>query len=178
MGVTIHYGGYLKDEDSFEPLMARVQGIAADRGWEMLELTGEPEELIRVKGGPDGKVVEYESKVNGVILNPHKDSEWLRLLFDEEGFVQGFVKTQFAPIEIHCQIVEVLDGLQEFLRDFWVVDEGGFWESRDVGALSEKLDFLNRKIAELESPEGQARLKRIMDGEGEQDDWDALRGDG
>lgn len=165
MGVTIHYGGYLKDGDCFEPLMERVRDVVADRGWEMLEVAGDRESLIRVKGGPDGKVVEYESEVNGVILFPHKECEWLRILFDEEGFVQGFVKTQFAPIEIHCQIVELFDRMTEYLRDFWVEDEGGYWESRDVNGLAEKIDFLNKRIRALDTPEGHEKIKRIMEGE-------------
>jgi hypothetical protein len=58
-----------------------------------------------------------------------------------------FVKTQFGPIDGHVALVELLAGLkQEFMPDLEVMDEGGYWEHRDVNELRRKIGFLGRAI--------------------------------
>ena len=58
-----------------------------------------------------------------------------------------WVKTQFGPIEGHVALVELLAGLKkEFMPDLEVMDEGGYWEHRDVTQLRQKIEFLGRAI--------------------------------
>jgi hypothetical protein len=60
------------------------------------------------------------------------------------------VKTQFGPIEGHVALVELLRGIKrEFMPDLEVMDEGGYWEERDVVKLRQRIEFLGRAISML-----------------------------
>jgi hypothetical protein len=60
------------------------------------------------------------------------------------------VKTQFGPVEGHVALVEMLAGIKkEFAPDLEVMDEGEYWERRDLGLLKQKLNFISKAIDSL-----------------------------
>ena len=62
-----------------------------------------------------------------------------------------FVKTQYGPIEGHVALVELFTALKnEFMPDLEVIDEGGYWEHRDLAELKQKTEFLGKAIRMLE----------------------------
>ena len=72
----------------------------------------------------------------------------------EKGELAGppwcFVKTQFGPIEGHVALVELLTVLKrEFVPNLEVHDEGGYWETRDLKALTAKIKQLQSAIDSL-----------------------------
>jgi hypothetical protein len=129
-------------------------------------------------GVDDGVVetayVELNTRWRGLIIEPHPESESLVLMFDPDNgrlmmlmdVADGhslsydlFIKTQFAPIETHVAVCEVLHRLQsEFGRkNLHVNDESGYFDS---GKLEPLLKM--RKIVEdaINNPELVLRLTR------------------
>lgn len=93
-------------------------------------------ELIRVR---NGEVCIYECPVTGVMLSPHPDAEPIRLEFDTDLYMQHFCKTQFAPAQVHVEVIGLLRELAPLMEDFSVEDEGGYWETGDLQHLEEQL---------------------------------------
>ena len=56
--------------------------------------------------------MDYVGPTVGVQLQPHEDSEPLRLEFDCNNFCQDYCKTQFAPVHAHVALVELLRMVQ------------------------------------------------------------------
>lgn len=68
--------------------------------------------------------------------------------FDEPPYC--FVKTQFGTLQGHIAIVHLLDALrQRFCSNLSVVDEGEYYESRDVTQLSQKMHWLRSAISSM-----------------------------
>jgi hypothetical protein len=152
MGITISYRGSLADLDRIEDFEDRVLDLA-------LELGGQ----ARIwRSTNDDKP---QRMVRGVILNLVPGQETTSLLISPEGWLIGlieieeaekgqlderpwcFVKTQFGPIEGHVALIELLTALKkEFIPDLEVCDEGSYWETRDLAALTTKWKFLHAAI--------------------------------
>src|SRR5262249_26471344 len=76
----------------------------------------------------------------GLLLQPHQNCDPLRLEFDSNLFLQEFCKTQYAPIEVHVQIVNLLRHLEPEFSGLRVDDEGEYWSSSDLPTLRRHLD--------------------------------------
>ena len=63
--------------------------------------------------------------------------------FDGEFYIQEYIKTQFAPLEVHISVVELLQCLQPHFIDLQVVDEGEYFETRDKATLESHLNNCN-----------------------------------
>ncbi len=152
MGVTIHYRGSLADLSRVEDFEDRVIDLA-------LAVGGNPR-LWRSANEHD-----TSRMVRGLMIDLAPGQETTSLLVSPEGWLIGimqiedaergtleekpwcWVKTQFGPIEGHVALVELLAGLKkEFIPDLEVMDEGGYWEERDVAKLRQKIEFLGRAI--------------------------------
>jgi hypothetical protein len=103
--------------------------------------------------------------IRGLLVDLAPGQETTSLLLSPEGWLIGLldmeeaergplaeqpwcsVKTQFGPLEGHVALVKLLSGLKkEFMPDLEVMDEGGYWEHRDLGSLRKKMEFLGRAI--------------------------------
>jgi len=102
MGVTIHFEGKLKSEEAFAALLSRVETIAKANTWltEVFEHTEVT--LLRVRDETDW---DYKGPTKGIILYIHEDCDPLRLEFDQDLYIQEFVKTQFAGVRTHIQLL-------------------------------------------------------------------------
>ena len=155
MGITIHYRGAIADLDRIEDFEDRVLDLA-------LELGGQAH-IWRTAADKDPSRV-----VRGVILELCPGQETTSLLVSPEGWLIGlceiedaengklgempwcFVKTQFGTLEGHVALVEMFAALKaEFFPDLEVQDEGGYWETRDVNALAQKMAFLKAAIEQF-----------------------------
>jgi hypothetical protein len=154
MGVTIHYRGSLADLSRVEDFEDRVIDLA-------LAVGGNP----RVWRSADER--DPSRMVRGLMIDLAPGQETTSLLISPEGWLIGlfqiedaerglaekpwcWVKTQFGPIEGHVALVELLAALhKEFMPDLEVMDEGGYWERRDVNELRQKIEFLGRAIHRL-----------------------------
>src|SRR5262249_10737088 len=93
--------------------------------------------------------VDYCGPIDGIVLFPHPDAEPLHLEFDRTLYVQDFIKTQFAPLDVHVRVVELLHSLEPDFEELAVVDEGEFWDSADVQTLRRHVDTINRVLKDL-----------------------------
>ncbi len=166
MGVTIHFEGRLKDEASFEAIMAETRLFCEDRSWPYESINEPHVKLSRVR---DEKDWDYEGSVKGIAVQPHENSEPFRLEFDKDLYIQEYTKTQFAPIEIHIGLVELLSRLQPHFDHLEIIDEGEFFETRDHDTLVKHInrcfEVLDEYLVQEDKYYGPVRLEsnRIAD---------------
>lgn len=166
MGVTIHFEGRLRDADAYDAVVNVARQFADERGWEHEPIKEELTTLKRVRNEEDW---DYESVVTGIVLQPHQNSEPLRLEFDADLFVQDYTKTQFAPRETHVAVVELLKKIEPYFEKLEVFDEGEYFETLDQDLLRQHVDrcfeMMNEYLEQDDKYEGPVRLasKRIVD---------------
>ncbi len=137
-----------------------------ERAWMSQPINEAHVTLKRVR---DEKDVDYAGPVKGIEIQPHEDSEPLRLEFDRDLYVQDFTKTQFAPIEIHVQVVELLHLLIPQFESIEVTDEGEYFETGDLTLLAQHrnrcLEVLDELLAQSDKHSGPVRIagNRIAD---------------
>jgi hypothetical protein len=166
MGVTIHYHGGLDDPARLDAALAMLRTECQQRGWQYHEHDFEargtfetyttrsvPSDLPGMEDGIiETEYVELDTRWRGLIVEPHSDSESLVLMFDpqtgrlmmlmsvDSGKSLSYdlsIKTQFAPVDTHIAVCEVLRRLQrEFGSDsLHVHDESGYFDTGDLEAL-------------------------------------------
>jgi hypothetical protein len=104
--------------------------------------------------------------LRGIIAQPHPESEGVWLTFNQRGELcfyhaqtqsghywkqhGGFTKTQFAPLDIHISVCELLALVRDkYFSSLRVVDEGEYWETRDPARLAHNLGALNALMDQL-----------------------------
>lgn len=151
MGVTIHFSGKLRSRGDLAEIGSIATKWAATWKCEVIDVDEPMKELIRVR---NGEVCIYESPVTGMLLCPHPKAEPLFFEFDSDGYMAHFCKTQFAPVQVHVEIIGLLREMAPHLEDFSVLDEGGYWDSGDRRQLEEKLALLQRLIDAVGNNDG------------------------
>jgi len=169
MGITIHYKGVLKSVEMIDPLLEELADIAETMEWEYTTLDKDlgqanTAELVHDQNGAE---IIGDLPLKGISFSIHKDCERVQLFFDKNGilrdqvqmaFSQGhdeapsflFVKTQFAPPDVHITIVKLLKYLsKKYFAKFDVYDEGDYWETENENILKEKLNFLSKKMDQV-----------------------------
>lgn len=141
MGITISYRGSIADLDRIEDFEDRVIDLSLELGanaqiWRSV-CDDDPRRVVR------GVILDLYpgQETTSLLISPEG---WLINLFEIEAAETGqlgeppwcFVKTQFGPVEGHVAIVELLACLKnEYIPNLEVLDEGNYWDSRDVDAL-------------------------------------------
>jgi hypothetical protein len=152
MGVTIHYRGSLADLSRVEDFEDRVIDLALAVGgnprlWRSAD-ESDPSRMVRglfVDLAPGQETTSLLISPEGWLIGALEIEDAERGALSEKPWCS--VKTQFGPIEGHVALVELLTGLKkEFMPDLEVMDEGGYWERRDLGELRQKIEFLGRAI--------------------------------
>lgn len=145
-GVTIHYEGRAKDAETVQAILRTVRGEAAQRGWQVRDASDKNASLQRVVKEKD---VIYNGPIDGVVVFPAATSDPMYIQLDSNGFMQDFVKTQFAGSAVHVSVVEFLRKLQPHFESLSVEDEGEYWETRDATKLQAHIDKVNSLIDEM-----------------------------
>lgn len=166
MGVTIHFEGFLRNDASVTDLIRGATVFAQQRHWATEEIHSSQVRLTRVIDEQD---VDYEGPVHGVVLYPHEDCDPVRLEVGSDLFVQEFVKTQFAGVGTHQEVIALLRAVEPLFERLTVEDEGELWETSDRELVEKHIDNTNRVIAEYlaEHPGSRSKVKiqggRIVD---------------
>ena len=172
MGITLHFRGRLKNLKGINRLKEDLIDIARIMHWEWDSLD---EDQAKVYAAKSDTAVKFSSGISdhfslkGILLQLHSNCEPLVLFFDKDGWLQTpfslvlvneemppeapyiSIKTQFAPPDIHITIVKLLEFIRNrYIPDLEVIDEGGYWESRDKTRLIEKFTLLNEKMDMVE----------------------------
>ncbi len=165
MGITIHYKGKLNNIDLLDSFCNEIEDIAKDMDWKynLLENDLYKPNSSRIEGG---EIIGH-IPLKGISLSIHKDAESLSFYFDKDGNIRNiismtflsenelsessdFIKTQFAPVQIHITVIKLLKYIKsKYISNLEVTDEGGYWETEDEILLKQKLDFLDEKIDEI-----------------------------
>ena len=146
MGVTIHFDGLTEDLSSQGEILRAIEAFAHAQGWPM-KIIDSP--FVKLKRVIAEENVDYEGPVSGVELQPHANTEPLRFEFDSSYFLQDYCKTQFAPLGVHVQIVELLRSIQPLFQKLDVYDEGEFFETGDSTVLQKHVEACFAKMDEL-----------------------------
>lgn len=166
MGISIHYKGKLNNPDLLNAFCDEIKDIAKDMNWNFNTFNNDLNK-------PNSSYVDGNGHIKGHIpikglnVTIHPKAESLSFLFDKNGNLRNllmmtykngkeseisniFVKTQFAPIEIHITIIKLLEHIKKkYISNLKVIDEGSYWETRDKNILEEKLSFLYKKIDQI-----------------------------
>ena len=156
MGVTVHFEGSLKSDQAFSSLLLRIEEISRAE-----TLLTERFENPQAKLGraSEERPWDYVGPTKGILLYLHEDCEPLRLEFDRELYVQEWVKTQFAGVDTHIRLIQILKDIERFFQTLVVNDEGEYWESENKEALAEHIDRCNEVIAEFAGKNPGSRIK-------------------
>ncbi len=168
MGITIHYRGKIADIGKVKDVCYELNDIAGSMHWPCSSLDEDFSKPMTADLVHDAESVEITGHLplKGVSIKPHPECELFNFYFDKEGNVSSpityimasdgsvkpdkafvFVKTQFAPIDVHITLIKLLKYLKKrYVPNLEVVDEGGYWETDDKELLKEKMDFLSDKI--------------------------------
>jgi hypothetical protein len=188
MGVTIHYHGGLDDPAQLDAALVMLRAECKQRGWpyrahdfsargtfETYSVRSVPSDLPGLDDGiVETDYVELDTRWRGLIIEPHPESEGLVLMFDPSngrlmmlmdvagGHSLSYslsIKTQFAPVETHVAVCEVLHRLQrEFgQKNLHVNDESGYFDSGDFAPLLKMRGIIEEA---MNNPELIQRLTR------------------
>ena len=168
MGITIYYGGMLKNLNNIDTLIDDFSDLAGIMNWECVILNEDwtKPNTARIKISKMKSEITGHLPLKGLEIKLHPACETFDLFFDNKGNLTSpllfafdneekkkkdksfvWVKTQFAPVDIHISIIKLLDLLKhKYVPDLEVMDEGGYWESRDRAKLIKKMDYLNKAM--------------------------------
>lgn len=171
MGVTLHYRGTMDDIEQVTELQSELADIAKILGWSYRLMDDDwavlPNATLVHEHG--FATIKGHLGLKGISLLPTEGGEALSFFMDVNGRLRSImdmippanhrsfpdsawvsVKTQFLSPDVHVWIVGLLKYLQKrYFSNLEVNDEGGFWETGDKVALTEKIRLLNEKIGDL-----------------------------
>lgn len=179
MGITIHYSGKLDDPRVLPPLLTEARHFCFQRRWKYIDVDDRILGIVeRCIPSDDEQVHTQESPIDdtlrGIIIQPHPESESVFLTFNQNGelcfylpqaapghFWENkwlFTQTQFAPLDVHISICELFTLIRDkYFPHLRVVDEGEYWETRDLARLAdnfERVNALDNQIADaLHNPD-------------------------
>ena len=165
MGITIHYSGKLDDPRVLPGLLTAARHFCFQRKWKYLDVDDRilgtverwipsDDDQVHTKASP------IDDTMRGIIVQPHPESESVFLTFNQDGelcfylpepepghYSENkllFTKTQFAPLDVHISICELLHLIRDkYFPSLHVVDEGEYWETHDPARLAENFGKLN-----------------------------------
>jgi len=167
LGVTVHFEGRLKGPEALGSLLNLVEKTARAKTWLTEKFENSVVTLSRVRA--DDEEWDYIGPTKGIILYLHEDCDPVRLEFDQDFYIQEFVKTQFAGAHSHIELIALLRDLKQFFDDFKVEDEGEYWETGSEAVLTEHIGRCDEAIAEFarQNPNAQIKVRtpegRFMD---------------
>lgn len=193
MGITIHYHGQLEDPGVLPDLLMAARHFCFQRHWKYHDvddrILGTLERWIPAAG----EVVRTESTpvddtLRGILISPHKMCETVVLTFNQHGMLCFYLpepqpgryweekylstKTQFAPLDIHISICELLHLVQDrFFPSLEVTDEGDYFQTNDPLRLAQNIATLGAAMDNLEAAmKDQDTGQDAVDGAEEGDD--------
>ena len=137
MSITIHFGGQLASLEDLDALLSFTTYYAEEHDWVFSELNENSE-------------TKLEPWEKGITLQSNMKVESIDIYFDESLTLGTFCKTQFGGVKAHIEVIEFLHSIEHFFKNFWVDDEGDYWETNDQYLLKYKMDFIAKIFDDVE----------------------------
>lgn len=174
MGITICASGKIDCIDDIPRLIEELKEIAGQYNWKYHiindDLGARPNAILtQHNSGERATSIKGSLGLKGIILTVDPKAEPLAILLNCNGMLTDMMqqlswiagheqgerfttcKTQFADIDAHIRISELLGSLKKrYISDLSVNDEGAYWESRDRRLLAEKRIALGRCLRHVE----------------------------
>jgi len=166
MGVTINFKGQVKSKKNYVEILEIVQEYADKHEMPYSFFEEENKLLLRVK---DEKNCDYQGLTRGIRIQPHIKSDPLNLEFDKDYIIQEYCKTQYAGVETHIKVVDLLRLIEPYFDWLDVNDEGEYWETNNKQTLQNHIDkcfeIIEQEKQEKEHLSGPYRVAdgRIVD---------------
>lgn len=165
MGLSIHYSGKLKEEINLNDFISDVKDFAKTHHWKYSTFdTAFPEQT-------DSKD-DYREDIYGItlqaegcenvdlsFLSNRRLANWVTFPSlskygddpNEMALYTISVKTQYAGIDTHVLIVDMLRYLSKsYFEEFKMTDEGYYWETGSRKTLQERFDRYNGLLDSME----------------------------
>jgi hypothetical protein len=110
-GIEIHFEGTARSEAAARQVVDEAIAFAKAHGW----------------------AVQREPA--GAVLFPHTWCEPVELIFEERNLVRASVKTQYAGVQVHADVVALLRALEPRFERLKVADEGEYWPEANRSRL-------------------------------------------
>jgi hypothetical protein len=163
-GVTIHFKGVAKNRTSIDRIVKIAQAFAKQNAWKTeLIGAGKPcRDAITANAAKERLGAAFDGELNGIALYPHPLSEPLYLVFAKDLVLENFAKTQFAGVDVHVRVIELLHKIQPDFVTLSVNDEGEYWASGDRKRLEALIASTGGALAELKqaTPGSTGPIKR------------------
>ena len=165
MSTTVHYFGKIKSSEAVRELQEEFREIAQVSGWN--------HEMVDHLFTQEGEMPDMRLYLRGVRLTFNKTTTPLQLTFDKDGYL-SHIYYEKAPADLmspqskgtrqvlhqvhtstsirandpgtHVAVVKLLDYLKKrYVSNLEVIDNTGYWYSRDEAALAPKSLALAKK---------------------------------
>ncbi len=120
MGVCIYFNGKLESEEHYLGLVMFSTNYALEHNWKVTNIE------------TDGKV--------GIKLLVHQFCDPIFLRFGADWICQDYIKTQFAGVDCHIEVIKFFREIESFFKEFSVFDEGEYWDTGDRQILEEQFN--------------------------------------
>lgn len=149
VGTTIYLKGKLNSQHVLNELLEQSIQMVKNNKWKYEEI--------------------LYSKLSGIIVYPHERSEPLCLGFNEKTEIDTFIKTVYAPFEVHNMIIDLMYSIKPFFKRLEVIDDTGYWEKLNTRKkISKNLSPQDISNEEIQSKLTLIRQSKIDETE---DEW-------
>jgi hypothetical protein len=146
MGLSIHYSGYIINEQMIDSLIEEVTDIGKTLGWSTHSF--DDDEIKGVSFAPIGSepvflTFNHEGRTLSPVNILVKDI-YDGVQLDKELIFSTSTKTQYAGPDAHVAIIKLLKYLSaKYLKNFILSDEGYYWETGDEKILLKQFEKYN-----------------------------------
>ncbi len=166
MSTTIHYFGKIKSQEAIREIQEEFREIAQVSGWS--------HEMVDHVFVQEGEIPGARLSLKGIRLTLNKTTSPLQLTFDKEGYLSHIfyekapadllqrgmvagtrqilhqvhtnITARSSDVSTHVTLVKLLDYLKKrYIPNLEVIDNTGYWYSRDEAVLgSKKLELVKK----------------------------------
>lgn len=168
MGITIHYKGKLENLELLPLMLEELIDISRIMNWQYYVLDEDwstPSTVRLLTSGEENEIAGHLA-LKGISMDLHPSCESLSLFFTAEGVlaspmsvimlnegsitksdVWNFIKTQFAPPDVHISVIKLFKYVKKrYIPNLEVRDEGEYWDTADEVWLVKKMGFIEGKM--------------------------------
>jgi hypothetical protein len=178
MGVTLYYHGTLRKPQDVHDLVTELTDIATANHWKyhILDDPWDAPVDLRLEHEEGKASFIGNAGLKGIILVTHPECEGVHLLFDKDGVLRslltmteppakrdslGFTKTQFAGVDVHIELVHLLEHIgNKYMKDWHLEDDCGYIKHRDreralavFHTIDDAINAVTEAFETLEIPE-------------------------